>query len=118
LPIPFAYALFAGIALFVAADYLPFLLGESYADAVSALRWLAWLPVVSMPRLFLQTALVGSDHQMQAVAILTFGAVLNIALNVWIIPLWGWLGAVAATYAAEIVMAFAMLLVAWRRSNH
>ncbi len=118
IPIPLAYALFAGIALFVAADYLPFLLGESYSDAVSVLRWLAWLPVVSMPRLFLQTALVGGDHQMQAVAILSFGAVLNIALNVLTIPLWGWRGAVAATYAAEIVMAFAMLLVAWRRSNH
>jgi hypothetical protein len=36
-----------------------------------------------------------------------------IALNLWLIPLWGWRGAAAATYAAEIAMAVAMGVIAY-----
>jgi O-antigen/teichoic acid export membrane protein len=37
---------------------------------------------------------------------------LNIALNLWLIPIWSWRGAVTATYAAEMTMALAMFAVA------
>ncbi len=55
-------------------------------------------------RLFLQTTLIGGDRQGLLAAVLGVGAALNILLNLWAIPRWGWQGAVGATYVAEIVM--------------
>ena len=110
--LPLTYSLLAGLGLYLFAGILPLLLGAAYADAVPALHWLAWLPLISLPRLILQTLLIGGDRQNYAVNILAGGGLFNIALNLWWIPLWGWRGAVAATYAAEIVMALAMWAVA------
>lgn len=110
---PVAYSVLAGLGLYLCADILPLLLGVTYADAVSSLRWLAWLPIVSLPRLLLQTLLMGGDRQSFAVKILAGGGLFNIALNLWLIPLWSWRGAAAATYAAEITMALAMGLIAY-----
>ena len=109
---PFIYTIIIGFVLFHFSYYLPLLLGRSYTDAVSALRWLAWLPLFSLPRIFLQTVLFAGKSQNPAVTILTIGAALNIALNIWSIPLYSWRGAVVATYAAEFFMAVIMMLVA------
>jgi O-antigen/teichoic acid export membrane protein len=111
--VPFAYTVLAGLGLFLLAGFLPSLLGATYADAVPALQWLAWVPLISLPRLLLQSLLIGGDRQNYAVNILAGGGMFNIALNMWLIPLWGWRGAVAATYAAEIVMALAMWAIAF-----
>jgi O-antigen/teichoic acid export membrane protein len=113
LPVPLAYSILAGLGLYLSAGILPLLLGAGYVDAVPALQWLAWLQVVSLPRLFLQTLLIGGDRQNYAVNILAGGSILNIALNLWLIPLWSWRGAATATYAAEITMALAMCAVAF-----
>jgi O-antigen/teichoic acid export membrane protein len=68
------------------------------------MRWLAWLPLLATPRLFLQTAFLASGRQGMGVATLAFGALLNIGLNLWMIPTWGWWGAVLATYCSEFFM--------------
>jgi len=110
--LPLAYSVLAGIALYLCSGVLPFLLGSTYTGAVPPLQWLAWLPVASVPRLLLQSLLIGGDRQNYVVNILAGGAIFNIILNIWLISLWGWRGAVTATYAAEIGMAFAMCLLA------
>jgi O-antigen/teichoic acid export membrane protein len=117
LPLPLAFTLGASIAIYLCADLLPWLLGAGYAAAVPALRWLAWLPCASLPRLFLQTLLIGSDRQRQVVGVLLVGAMINIGLNLWLIPGWGWQGAVIATYGAEAIMAGAMLQVALKAAG-
>jgi O-antigen/teichoic acid export membrane protein len=106
--VPLIYSILAGFGLSLCAGVLPLLLGATYVDAVSALRWLAWLPLMSLPRLLLQSLLIGGDQQNWAVNILAAGGLFNIALNMLLIPLWSWRGAVMATYAAEIAMALAM----------
>jgi O-antigen/teichoic acid export membrane protein len=111
--VPVAYSILAGFGLYLCADILPLLLGVTYADAVSSLRWLAWLPIVSLPRLLLQTLFMGGDRQSSAVKILAGGGLVNIALNLWLIPLWSWHGAAAATYAVEITMALAMAVIVY-----
>lgn len=111
--IPFTYSLLAGLGLFLCAGFLPSLLGSTFVDAVPALQWLAWVPLLSLPRLLLQSLLIGGDRQNYAVHILAGGSMLNIALNLWLIPLWGWRGAAVATYAAEIAMAVAMGVIAY-----
>jgi O-antigen/teichoic acid export membrane protein len=115
LPVPLAYCLIAGVFLYWSAGALPFLLGTDYVEAVAILQWLAWIPALSLPRLLLQSLLIGSDRQNYAVNILAAGGLFNIALNILLIPVWSWRGAVAATYAAEFAMASAMSITALRR---
>ena len=113
LPIPLAYAIISGVVLYLVADYLPYFFGESFAVAIPVLQWLAWLPLLSLPRLFTQNLLIGNNRQHAVILILIVGSVLNISLNLHSIPLYGWRGAVFATYIAEISMAVVMLAFAW-----
>ncbi|MGH8547921.1 MAG: oligosaccharide flippase family protein [Methylococcales bacterium] len=105
---PLAYAFAVGVFLYFAAPLLPELLGGDYADTVSVARWLAWLPLITLPRLFLQYALATSDQQRTGALCIIMGAVVNIGLNITWIPGWGWRGAAAATYAAELLMSLVM----------
>ncbi len=107
LPWPLSYALAAGAALYQFADWLSVLLGGAYRDAIEVLRWLAWLPLVSLPRLLLQAALTGSDRQRHVVQVLILGAAANVGLNLWLIPALSWQGAVLSTYAVEVLMSLA-----------
>lgn len=117
LPAPICYTVFVGFFFFYAADFLPFLLGKSYESAVFAIQWLAWLPLVSLPRLLLQTKLIAGKLQRAVVCILSTGSILNIMLNFLFIPLMNWRGAIIATYAAEVVMGLILLYLARRHLN-
>lgn len=104
LPVPAAYAAAVGIVLHLFAEFSPWLLGPGYSKATEALRWLAWMPLVSLPRTLLQLTMICADHQRSSLLILLGGAIFNVLCNLWMIPRWGWQGAVAATYAAELFM--------------
>ena len=108
-----SYAAAAGLGLFLAAPLIPRLLGDSYEGAVPVVRWLAWLPLVTFPRLLMQSALVTGDRQAFGVITLSMGATVNIGVNIWWIPLWRWQGAVVATYLAEVIMI--VIIIALRR---
>ncbi len=112
LPLPLVYVLLAGIGLYLGAGLLPYILGHHYVTSISVLRWLAWLPVISLPRMFLQNVLNAGNRQQRVVVILCIGALLNIGLNSIVIPLWGWRGAVASTYCTEVFMALMMSVIA------
>lgn len=112
LPIPFIYASTIGAALYVGANALPAILGTGYANAVATLQWLAWLPLFSTPRYFLQTSLGTSGHQGAVAAMICIGTVINITVNFWLIPIWSWRGAVIATYFAEGIMILGLSVLA------
>ncbi len=110
-----AYALIAGVGLFLSAPLIPYFLGPSYEGAAPMIRWLAWLPLVGMPRLWLQRILGTSGSQTLGMMSVLTGATVNVILTLWWIPLWGWQGAVKATYVAEGVMiAILSILVSCR----
>ena len=117
LPLPLAYALGSGVLLYVLASVLPWILGASFDPAVEVLHWLAWLPLIMVPRRFLQTALNASGRQLSVVTTQSLGALLNILLNLWAIPRWSWQGAVAATYVAELAISGMLLtqIIGWQR---
>jgi O-antigen/teichoic acid export membrane protein len=110
-PIPLLYAVLVGAAMFACAPLLPLVLGTSYQSTITTLQWLAWLPLIGLPRLMLQHLLIGADQEKTVVSVLGAGAALNILLNMYLIPLWGWQGATIATYIAETLMACTMLIV-------
>jgi O-antigen/teichoic acid export membrane protein len=114
LPIPCVYAVIVGIFMFFASGLLPGLLGSDYFTSVPAMKWLALLPLISLPRLFLQTLLIAGDRQRSVVATLCFGSVFNIIFNFLLIPFMDWRGAVISTYASEILMGVVMFMTAKR----
>lgn len=116
LPLPALFSLLISCVIFWGADVLIWLLGSGYQRTILSLRWLAWLPCISLPRLFLQAVFSGSDLQHYSGGVLILGAGLNIILNLWLIPIWGWRGAVIVTYATECAISCALfLIVALRR---
>lgn len=112
-PLPLLYSAGIGLGLYLSAGMLPVVLGEGYRDAVPALQWLAWLPLIALPRLLLQSLLVGADRQRAVVLIIGGGAISNVVCNLLFIPDWGWRGAVFSTYVVEIGMAWTL----WRFSR-
>jgi O-antigen/teichoic acid export membrane protein len=107
--IPLAYALLVGISIFLCADLITLLLGDEYSETVNVLKLLAFLPLTSVARLFIQTSLLTGGNQLSAVVLSMCGAVVNIILNLWLIPHISWKGAVFATYISEGFMTFGML---------
>jgi O-antigen/teichoic acid export membrane protein len=112
---PFLYGIFVGVILFYGAPLLPYLTGEDYTEVIHVTRWLAWLPVMTLPRIITQYALATSGFQRIGAAIIFSGAVMNVILNCWWIPMWGWRGAAAATYAAEVLMSLLMFGVVFSK---
>ena len=116
LPLPLLYALAVSVGLYLLAGLLPWILGPGFAPAVAVLQWLAWLPLLTTPRRFMQMALNAGGRQRMTVGLIAIGATLNLGFNLWMIPLWGWPGAAAATYASELIM-FSTLLYAVTRGD-
>lgn len=104
------YAIGIGIALTLSAPLVPYIMGQGYQDATVEVRWLAWLPLISLPRLLVNQVLAASGAQAWAMIVMLGGGLLNIGLNIWLIPLYGWKGAIVATYGAEVGMAVLLLL--------
>ncbi len=110
LPVPLLITIVISLSIFFLADSLTLLLGESYTTAALAMRWLAWMPIVVLLRSCLQSLLGVSGHQKIALIIIAMGALLNIGLNLWFIPLYGWRGAVMTTYSVE---SLSIILMFW-----
>ncbi|MHB1764569.1 MAG: oligosaccharide flippase family protein [Gammaproteobacteria bacterium] len=99
-----ALALLGGGVLYGAAPWVPYFLGSGFDTAAHLLQFLAALPVLQVLRNFgnFQAAAV---HQTHVIAWAYFvGGVSSVMLTLWLIPVYGWDGAVAALYLTEIVV--------------
>lgn len=110
------YALSIGAGLSLAAPLIPHLLGEAYITSVDVVRWLSWLPLVGLPRLLLLYAVATGDAQRQGMVTVLAGAIFNVILTIWWVPLWGWRGAAAATYVSEVIMTLILAVFLWRKT--
>lgn len=105
------YGAVAGGILFITAPLLTLVLGSGYADSVSALRWLAIMPLIEGVHYLFGDTLMGSGRQ-RARSLLQLGTVvLNVGLNVWLIPLYSWRGAAVASVVAETALALGAILM-------
>ena len=113
------YAVPASVALLVAAPIIPIFVGSEYANSVQAIRWLAVLPVF-----FVLTDVAGStisaiDRPQDRTKVLIAIAILNVLLNLWLIPLYSWRGAALATLIAEVILAVGLwgVILFWMRRS-
>ncbi|SEF65241.1 Membrane protein involved in the export of O-antigen and teichoic acid [Bryocella elongata] len=101
--IPFSLAA-AGL-MFVSAGLLPYIFGQSFAGSVAALRWLCLLPLIRSLHYAGGMTLTASVSQWYRTVQQVFVALLNVGLNLWLIPHYSWRGAAAASLISDGTLA-------------
>ena len=115
LPYMAGYGFIASLAIFLAAPLVPSLLGAQYAEVVQALRLLAPLPLLKVLHYFAGDTLTGAGHQRARTWCQVAVALGNVALLIWLIPLYSWRGAAWASLAADSALALATWYLVLRR---
>ena len=114
LPFGVAYALVVAAGLVILAPAIPAVLGEDYREAVTAIRLMAGVPLLRTLHYFPADALSGGGHQALRSGSQVSVALLNVALNAWLIPRYSWGGAVVATLVSDGTLVLLLWLVIWR----
>jgi O-antigen/teichoic acid export membrane protein len=96
-------------ALLLGAPLVSMLIGSQYTDATYAIRLLAPIPLLRCVHLFLADALSGAGLQRVRLMIQASVALLNIGVNLIILPTWSWRGAAWTSVGCDAVLA----LVIW-----
>lgn len=113
-PIAAVYGLTAGIGLFLIAPVVPYVLGDEYALAVEALRWLSPILFLKAMHYFAADTLTGAGFQGRRSGIQVIIAIFNVLVNLWLIPLYSWKGAALSSLASDgLLMLSLWLMVAF-----
>jgi O-antigen/teichoic acid export membrane protein len=111
-------ALLSTAIMLAAAPIIPHLVGKSFSESVSALRWLCLLPVFRSLHASAGDALTGADHQKMRLGSQATAAVFNFTTNLYLIPHYGWLGAAWASLASDGLLAvFNWTVLLWLTSK-
>ena len=91
----------AAFGAFVCAPLIPLLVGRGFAQSASALRWLCLIPLFRSIHLSAGDAITGAGRQRIRLVTQFVASVLNFFLNLWLIPLHGWIGAAWASLMTD-----------------
>jgi O-antigen/teichoic acid export membrane protein len=112
------YGLAVAVVMFLAAGILPIVLGPSFRESPITLRWLCILPLIRCFHYAAGSTITGSSSQWYRTGSQLGAALLNICLNVFLIPRWSWRGAALASIATDGALALAnWATVAWLLSR-
>jgi len=117
LPLPLTYAVLGGLLLYLFSPLIANILGSDYAESVNVARCLAAIPAIVLLRVLVATVAGASGLHRVSGLFHSLGAFSNIAMNIWLIPRYGWGGAVVATYCSEILMALAIFFAIVRANR-
>jgi len=93
-----------GVALWLCAGLVPLVLGKDFILAVSAIRWIAWLPTLQLLRSFSNFQAVAA-HRTGIVGVsYMIGSLAALCLMAELIPPFGLRGAIAAAYLSEMAI--------------
>jgi O-antigen/teichoic acid export membrane protein len=110
----FVFSAIAALSLFALAPLVPYFAGSSFSETAVALRWLCAIPLFRCVHELSGSALTGAGLQRYRTANQVAAVLLNLLLNLWLIPLYNWRGAAwssLATDGALCVMNWAMLRI-------
>ena len=111
------FALLGGLAIVACAPLLPWLLGEKWEPAVLVTRWLAFVPFLVSLQMYGYNALMGLGRQKACLLVNGGASVLNISLNILLIPRYDWRGSTAATIVSEVLSVAAVWLLLSREAR-
>jgi O-antigen/teichoic acid export membrane protein len=117
----FIFAAAIGAALWLIAPVIPHVVGQDFSTAVTALRWLCWLPVLRSVHLVTGSALTSIGKQNMRTASQFSAAAVNVALNFWWIPTIGWIGAAWSSVLCDGLLGIlnaGLLIWVWKTSRH
>jgi O-antigen/teichoic acid export membrane protein len=95
------FSLVAASGLFFLAPLVPRFAGQSFAETAMALRWLSLIPVFRSVHEIAGSALTGAGLQRYRTSTQVVAVVLNLLLNLWLIPLHTWRGAAWSSLATD-----------------
>jgi O-antigen/teichoic acid export membrane protein len=102
-------------ALMLVAPLMPRILGPMYADVAPAIQLLALIPLMRCVHWFLADALSGANAQIVRTSVQVGVALLNVGLNLIILPRWSWVGAAWTSLASDAVLMIAVFAaIQWR----
>lgn len=105
LPWAAGYGLLVSVGLLLCAPLVPIVLGSEYESSISALRWLALVPLCNALHTLAANVLTGAGFQRVRSAAQVGLAFFNVGLNLWLIPAYSWRGAAWATLVTEATLA-------------
>lgn len=120
LPILTLYAIATVIGFWLLAPFIPLILGEEYRDAIEALLWLSPLPAIATFQYLAADTLTGSGYQKARSVVQVSAAIVNILLNIWLIPQFSWKGAAYATLISDslrLVSLWIIVFLIYRRET-
>jgi O-antigen/teichoic acid export membrane protein len=91
----------ASAGLFLCAPVIPHLVGKSYAESVSALRWLCLIPLFRCFHLSAGDAIAGAGQQKFRLISQATAAVGNLLMNLYLVPRYSWHGAACASLGTD-----------------
>jgi O-antigen/teichoic acid export membrane protein len=106
--------LLGALGMFLTAPLIPRLVGPSFAQSVSALRWLCLIPFFRSFHLSAGDAIAGAGHQKFRLVSQFVAAAFNFSINLYLIPRYSWLGAAWASLMTDGSLGAMNWLVAWR----
>jgi O-antigen/teichoic acid export membrane protein len=98
-------ALLSTVAMWAAAPIIPYLIGKGFSESVTALRWLCLLPILRSFQYSAGDALTGAGYQKLRLGTQAGAAAFNFAVNLYLIPQYGWLGAAWSSLATDGMLA-------------
>jgi O-antigen/teichoic acid export membrane protein len=101
-----------GVVL-LASPLIPHLVGRDFSGTIIALRWLCWIPLFRGIHRLAGGALTGSGHQHLRNIGQFAVAGINIALNLWWISSFGWIGAAWSSIASDGLLAMITVFLLW-----
>jgi O-antigen/teichoic acid export membrane protein len=115
------FAAVIAIGLWLVAPVIPHVVGRDFSGVVTALRWLCWLPLLRGVHLITGSALTSVGKQNMRTFSQFSVAAINVGLNFWWIPAFGWIGAAWSSVLCDGLLGVlnaGMLIWVWRTSSH
>lgn len=115
-----ALAALCSVGMVALSGLIPLVLGKGFAESPIALRWLCLIPLLRSVHQMTGSALTGAGFQSWRTTAQVIAAVLNLGLNLWLIPRAGWLGAAWASVATDgalAILCWSMLQIKLNRRS-
>jgi O-antigen/teichoic acid export membrane protein len=103
----FPFAVLSALVLYCCASVIPHIVGKSFAESVSVLKWLCLLPIFRSLHLSAGDSLTGAGYQRYRTACQVTAAATNFALNLYLIPHYSWHGAAWSSLMTDGLLAVA-----------
>lgn len=103
-----------GISIFItliSGFIIPFIYGEAYAEAGPVLAIHIWASVFVFMGFAASKWVIAENVQQYGLFITIVGAIINVALNFIVIPIWGIKGAAMATFISQAVASYLMYII-------